>query len=52
LNLYHVLRSLIYFEEADQEPDPKMTEGSDFSWEEVKSFFLTHQPEMERLFLK
>ena len=52
LNLYHVLRSLTYFEDADQEPDPKIMEGRDFSWEEVKSFFLTHQPEMERLFLK
>jgi len=51
LNLYHVLRSLTYFEDADREPDPKTMEGCDFSWEEVRSFFLTHQPELERLFL-
>jgi len=52
LNLYHVLRSLTYFEDADQEPDPKMMDACDFSWEEVKSFFVTHQPELERLFVK
>jgi hypothetical protein len=51
LNLYHVLRSLTYFEDADPEPDPKLMEGSDFSWEEVKSFFSSHQPELEQLFL-
>jgi len=52
LNLYHVLRSLTYFEDADQEPDPKIMEGRDFSWEEVKSFFSSRQPELERLFLQ
>jgi len=51
VNLYHVLRSLTYFEEADQEPDPNMMKGFQFSWEEVKSFFLTHQLELEKLFL-
>ena len=51
VNLYHVLRSLTYFEEADQEPDPNMKRGFESSWEEVKSFFLTHQLELERLFL-
>jgi hypothetical protein len=51
LNLYRVLRSLTYFEDADPEPDPKPMKGGDFSWEEVKSFFSSHQPELERLFL-
>jgi len=52
LNLYHVLRSLTYFEDADHEPDPKIMGGCAFSWEEVKSFFLTRQPELEKLFLE
>lgn len=52
LNLYHVLRSLTYFEDANQEPDPELMKGCNFSWEEVKSFFLSHQPELENLFLK
>lgn len=52
LNLYHALRSLTYFEDADLEPDPNMLKGYDFSWEEVKSFFLKHQPELEKLFLQ
>jgi predicted nucleotidyltransferase component of viral defense system len=52
LNLYHVLRSLTYFEDANQEPNPELMKGCNFSWEEIKSFFSSHQPELERLFLK
>jgi hypothetical protein len=51
VNFYHVLRSLTYFEEADPEPGPNMMKGFQFSWEEVKSFFLNQQLEFERLFL-
>ncbi len=52
VNLYHVLRSLTYFEDADQEPDPRLMEGFDVSWGEVKSFFSGHQSELEKLFLE
>ena len=51
VNLYHVLRSLAYFEDADAEPDPKTLKGFEVSWQEVKSFFLNRQPEFERCFL-
>ncbi len=37
-NRYHVLKSLIYFEDADQEPELEML--TDFSWAEAKRFFV------------
>lgn len=52
LNMYHVLRSLTYFEDAEGEPDPNMMEGSSLSWDEVKSFFADHIKEFEAFFTK
>ena len=52
LNLYHTLRSLTYFEDADKEPDPVPSEGHSFHWGEVKSFFLKNVKEFERNFEK
>ncbi|MBM3303261.1 MAG: nucleotidyl transferase AbiEii/AbiGii toxin family protein [Deltaproteobacteria bacterium] len=37
-NLYHILKSLTYFEDAEQEPMPTMLEP--FDWEECKAFFV------------
>lgn len=37
-NLHHVLKSLVYFEDADKEPEPEML--VDHSWEKTKRFFL------------
>jgi hypothetical protein len=37
-NQYHVLKSLVYFEDADKEPDPDML--VDFSWTAMKRFFV------------
>ena len=36
-NIYHVLKSLVYFEEAERDPELNMLD--EFSWENVKSFF-------------
>ncbi len=36
-NTYHILKSLTYFEDAEQEPTPTMLEP--FDWEECKAFF-------------
>lgn len=36
-NLLHVLKSLIYFEDAEKEPMPKMLIST--SWEKIKNFF-------------
>jgi len=37
-NVYHILKSLTYFEGAEQEPPPPMLEP--FDWDECKSFFV------------
>lgn len=36
-NKIHILKSLCYFDDAEQEPMPKMLK--DVSWKEVKKFF-------------
>ena len=37
-NSYHILKSLTYFSEAEQEPMPRTLEP--FDWEECKAFFI------------
>jgi len=36
-NLYHVLKGLVYFEDAEKDPDLRML--VDFSWEDLRDFF-------------
>jgi len=38
INIYHVVKSLTYFEDAETEPMPKMLEP--FRWSECKAFFI------------
>ena len=38
VNAYHILKSLTYFEDAEQEPMPRMLEP--FDWKECKDFFV------------
>ncbi|HSB07522.1 MAG TPA: nucleotidyl transferase AbiEii/AbiGii toxin family protein [Thermodesulfobacteriota bacterium] len=52
LNTYHVLRSLTYFEDAEEEPDPVLSAGHAFQWEEVKSFYVKNIREFEKYFVK
>ena len=40
----HVLKSLTYFEEAEQDPMPNMLQS--VSWEEVKQFFMSEAPRL------
>ncbi len=48
-NAYHVIKSLIFFEDAEQEPDPILRwTDSDFTWQETKRFFLRHFDVFER----
>jgi hypothetical protein len=43
MNYYHVLKSLIFFEDAEQEPSPLMLlSGEDWKWEKIKAFFLNN----------
>lgn len=44
VNLYHVLKSLTYFEDAEAEPLPAMREP--FDWEACKSFFVEEAHEI------
>ena len=41
INLYHIIKSLIYFEDAEREPELRMLQP--LPWESVKSFFLDVQ---------
>lgn len=38
INAHHILKSLTYFADAEEEPPPKMCEP--FRWEECKAFFI------------
>lgn len=38
INSFHLIKSLIYFDDAEIEPDPVLLH--DISWEKVKSFFI------------
>ena len=41
INLYHVLKSLVFFEDAEQDPLPPMLlEGKEWEWESIKTFFV------------
>jgi len=41
VNRYHVLKSLTFFEDAEQDPAPEMLiEDADWEWEGIKDFFV------------
>ncbi|MFO7555237.1 MAG: nucleotidyl transferase AbiEii/AbiGii toxin family protein [Desulfobacterales bacterium] len=43
INYYHVVKSLIFFEDAEQEPSPLMLlTGEDWKWEKIKAFFFNN----------
>lgn len=40
LNMYHVLKSIVFFEDAEDEPTPIILKGGrEWEWESVKDFF-------------
>jgi hypothetical protein len=43
-NLYHIMKSLTWFEDAESEPEPQMLK--DFSWEKCKEFFVHESKNM------
>ncbi|RZB36224.1 MAG: hypothetical protein SRB2_02383 [Desulfobacteraceae bacterium Eth-SRB2] len=48
INLYHVLKSLVYFEDAEEDPYPTLLKNSKkWTWDSVRSFFVTHLREFE-----
>lgn len=50
INYYHILKSLAFFEEAEQEPE--LILFKEVSWETVKSFFSNNLREFEKHLLK
>lgn len=49
INLYHVLKSLVFFEDAEQDPLPPMLlEGKEWEWERIKTFFAENIELFER----
>jgi len=41
INIYHVLKSLTFFEDAEKEPSPVMLlSGKEWEWETIKAFFV------------
>lgn len=48
INLYHVLKSLVYFQDAEGDPYPTLLKISEeWTWDSVRSFFETHLREFE-----
>ncbi len=41
INYYHIVKSLVFFDDAEQEPMPRMLH--EIKWETVKNYFITHQ---------
>ncbi|MCK4527360.1 nucleotidyl transferase AbiEii/AbiGii toxin family protein [candidate division WOR-3 bacterium] len=50
INYYHILKSLVFFEEAEQEPELLLLK--EVSWETVKTFFINNLREFEKHLLK
>lgn len=50
INKYHVLKSLVYFEDAEKEPDPVVL-VKNISWQKVKSFFISNIKNFESILL-
>jgi len=44
-NLFHILKSLVYFKDADMDPDLMMM--TDIPWEDIKNFFIAQIKEFK-----
>lgn len=51
INYLHLLKGLVYFDDAERSPDPLLL-GKPPSWDEVKVFFIKNLSAFERAFLK
>lgn len=50
INRYHVLKSLVYFVDAEEEPDPQLLK-KEVNWLQIKEFFKENIKEFERFIL-
>ncbi len=46
INFYHIVKSLVFFDDAELEPMPRMLHEID--WNGVKEFFINNQKELLR----
>jgi hypothetical protein len=52
INRYHVLKSLAYFEDAENDPDPiLLSDEKAPDWDQIKQFFIDHIKEFEKALL-
>ncbi|MBI5306740.1 hypothetical protein HZB04_04140, partial [Candidatus Wolfebacteria bacterium] len=49
-NLTHILKSLVFFEDAENDPAPELNFKA--SWKEVKSFFIREVPKITKDIMK
>jgi hypothetical protein len=42
INPVHIGKSLVFFSDADSNPEPEYVKGRDVSWEKIRSFFKNH----------
>ena len=53
INFYHLLKSLVYFEDAENDPDPVLlTNGKSPDWESIKQFFEANIKQFEKALMK
>ena len=53
INLYHVVKSMVYFEDADKEPDPiLLAKGKKSDWERIKKFYEANIKKLEAALIK
>ena len=53
INNYHVLKSLVYFDDAESDPEPIiMHKGNAWKWDSVKTFFKKNVTEFEKYLLQ
>lgn len=49
-NIYHIIKSITYFEDAEQDEMPKMY--AEIDWKKVKKFFSQEKPKLAKIFLR
>ena len=42
INPVHIGKSLVYFTDADSNPEPQYLKGKDVKWDKIKKFFKSH----------
>lgn len=48
--MYHVIKSLAYFDDAENDPEPIMLK--ELNWEDVKEFFIKQEKQLFSKFVR